>query len=102
MFLNAGLVAGDVVCDEACWTAAGFATADFPLEATDLWTGEPLPDIESPQFVAKQLGAAGGHLVRSLATPALSASGLPASAACWRVATLPLTGWSRTGVARRR
>ena len=60
VFLNAGGAETRVSCDAACWSAAGYTAADFPLEVADLWTGKQLPMIESPDYTTSALGAHGG------------------------------------------
>ena len=59
VFLNTGKATADIHCDHACWAAAGYSAADFPLEATDMWGG-PWERIEAPDYTANAVEMEGG------------------------------------------
>eukprot|EP01048_Picozoa_sp_COSAG05_P011222 COSAG05_NODE_1044_length_6057_cov_9.395267_1_plen_279_part_00 len=61
VFLNAGETDGvDILCDAACWAAAGFPAAHFPLYVTDLWNTSTATLLQTPEWTARNLSANGG------------------------------------------
>lgn len=62
VFLNAGLSKISVTCGPDCFKLIGASVSDV-LSVRDLWAGSALPDVSQATLTAKDLDAAGGHLM---------------------------------------
>jgi alpha-galactosidase len=71
VFINAGAAKTSVTCGPDCFKAIGVGASDL-LSVEDLWSTTALPDMKDATLTAKDLDAAGGHLMVVIKKKSLS------------------------------